>query len=185
MNYGCCCTDKCAGSWYLRNLARPEFYTIELGPLFWIVYFAVLCWVIGINVVCIDTSFSRNTFHMLNLLARHWFLYHLQNNTNAQRTISIAVPQKGVKFLTNGVTIFNQWISKPIRVCMEINWLWATKYKNDISKIVDNFINSFCSAYMIKLCDTSKHYLYLYVTFYIFRVSWIQSTFIKNFSRSQ
>ena len=62
-----------------------------------------------------------------------WYL--LQINTGALRTISVAVPGNGLKFLSNGVKLFNGWILKTIRVYIElINCLEPLKTKMMLPK---------------------------------------------------
>ena len=133
-------------------LHLPNITPLSPGLQFYIAYHAVLVWV---DVRNKDNIFAK--YILLVVLEQVGIAvvpgtpeYRLQTDTNAQRTISKAVPPTGVHFLSNDVKSFNGWLWNTIsRVYLE----------SITSKIFNNFINSFFSAQMIKPCDTSKHSL--------------------------
>ena len=103
----------------------------------------------------ISISFSGNKFHMLNLFARDWFVVPPPNQYRGTAYNQRSSTWEWAEIFVEWCKIIQRLNIKNYQSIYRINkLLGATKNKNDASKIVNNSINSFSSAQMIKPCDT-------------------------------
>ena len=107
----------------------------------------------------ISISFSGYKLHMLNLFARDWFVVPLPNQYRCTVYNQRSSTWEWGEIFVEWCKIIQRMNIENYESIYRINkLLGATKNKNEVSKIIDNLINSFSSAQMIKPCDTSKHY---------------------------